>query len=331
MAILAGAVFWALLLVRQVLLLVYVSALLAVGFGPLVRLIERQRVVPIGTRLPRWAAILVLYVTILGTLAALGAVVVPPLVRQAREFVTHLPQILDQVQGWLLEHGVLTQPLTLGDVMQQVPTGTDAVGAVVATIWSVVGGLFGVVTILILTFYLLVDSASIFEGFVRLFARSRRARVRDVAQEITSRVSAWLNGQLMLAAIVGSIIAVGLGLLGVPYFYVLALLAGVGEFIPYVGPFLAAIPALAVAATVSWKLAVGVAILYFATQQLENHVLVPKIMQHQVGLSPSAVIVALLVGAGLLGVVGAILAVPTAAILVVVLQELLNHDDDAPA
>lgn len=106
-----------------------------------------------------------------------------------------------------------------------------------------------------------------------------------------------------------------------PYFYVLALIAGIGEMIPIVGPLLAAIPAIAVAFTVSPTMAFGVAIFFFIQQQFENHVLVPKVMERQVGVSAAGVIIALLLGGTLLGVVGAILAVPTVAILQVVFEE----------
>jgi predicted PurR-regulated permease PerM len=128
---------------------------------------------------------------------------------------------------------------------------------------------------------------------------------------------------LLLAAIIGTTAAIALWLMGVPYFYVLALVAGVGEMIPVVGPLLAAIPAILVALTVSPTLALGVAVFYLLQQQFENHVLVPKVMERQVGVSATIVIIALLLGGSWLGIVGAILAVPTAAILQVIFEELV--------
>ena len=115
-------------------------------------------------------------------------------------------------------------------------------------------------------------------------------------------------------------------LLGIPFFYVLALLSAVGEMIPVVGPILSAIPAIAVASTVSVHKVVFVVIFFFLQQQLENHILVPKIMSRQVGVSAVTVIVALLIGGSLLGIVGAILAVPTAAILQIVAAELMAEE-----
>src|SRR5204863_8459646 len=139
--------------------------------------------------------------------------------------------------------------------------------------------------------------------------------VEGACRRVTHKDSAWLGGQLLLAAVIGSTAALGLFLLGVPFFWVLALISGIGEMIPIVGPILSAVPAIAVALSVRPTLALGVLVFFFAQQQLENHLLVPKIMQRQVGISPVIVISALVIGGSLLGVIGSILAVPTAAIL----------------
>jgi predicted PurR-regulated permease PerM len=131
----------------------------------------------------------------------------------------------------------------------------------------------------------------------------------------------------MLGATIGTTTAIALYFLGVPYFYVLAVIAGVGEMIPVIGPVLSAVPAILVGLTVSPRTALAVAIFWVVQQQLENHLLVPRIMSRQVGVSPVIVIAALLVGGSLLGILGAVLAVPTAAILQVVVQELLDERD----
>ena len=161
-----------------------------------------------------------------------------------------------------------------------------------------------------------------------LFPRKHRARVDAVSREAMLKVSAWLGGQLLLAGVIGATSAIGLWALGIPFFYVLALLSAVGEMIPVVGPILAAIPAIAVASTVSLQKVLFVVIFFLVQQQIENHVLVPKIMSRQVGVSAVTVIVALLIGGSLLGIVGALLAVPTAAILQVVAAELMAEDSE---
>jgi predicted PurR-regulated permease PerM len=326
MTALAVVIVWCAFLVREVLLLIYVSGLLAVGFSPVVRLIERQKVLPIGTgRFPRWLAILVLYVILIGTLTGIGFLVVPPLVHQSQQLWTAIPDMFNQVQEFLIEKGVITEHLTWTEAVKRAPTGgrEGAVGTVFGAVAGVVGGLFGLVTILILTFYILIEAASLRNTMLRLFPAQNRQRVAAASRDITVKVSAWLSGQLLLGAIIGSSSAIGLWLLGIPFFYVLALLSGIGELIPVIGPVLSAIPAIAVAASVSLNKVLLVILFFIAQQQFENHILVPKVMARQVGVSAVTVIVALLIGGKLLGILGAILAVPTAAILQVVLAEIV--------
>jgi predicted PurR-regulated permease PerM len=332
MTALAAIILWAAYIVRDALLIVYVSGLLAIGFSPIVRMIERQKVIPIGPRIPRWFAILMLYVAILGTIALVIALVFPPLVQQAQGMWEKIPEWFEKGQGFLIAKGLLKEHLTISEAVARAPGPSgDAVGKVAGAAANVAGGIFGVVTILILTFYILVDSWTLRETSLRLFPRERRARADAAMREVTVKVSAWLGGQLLLAAVIGTTSAIGLWALGVPFFYVLALLSAVGEMIPVVGPILSAIPAIAVAATVSLKTVIFVVIFFFLQQQLENHILVPKIMSRQVGVSAVTVIVALLVGGSLLGIVGAILAVPTVAILQVIAGELMSEEDGRKA
>jgi predicted PurR-regulated permease PerM len=318
--------------VRTVLMLVYVSALLAIGLAPIVRAVERQTLLPVGTRrFPRWLAILSLYLTLLVAVVGLGFAVIPPLVRQGQSLWRRLPDLFARGQQFLIDRGLLDHEFTMSEALQKAPTsvlgaGGDAVTTVVGAVINVAGGVFGVVTILILTFYMLVESETIFRRFVRLFPIDQRLRVATVSSDITVKVSAWLGGQLLLGAIIGTTATLGLWLLGMPYFFVLGFIAGVGELIPMVGPILSAIPALMVALTVSPGMALGVGVFFLVQQQFENHLLVPKLMERQVGVSAVTVIIALLIGGSLLGIVGALLAVPTAAVLQVIFDELTEDE-----
>jgi predicted PurR-regulated permease PerM len=330
MTALTAIIVWCAFLVRDVLLIVYVSGLLAIGFSPIVRLIERQKVLPIGTRrFPRWLAILVLYIVILGTLTGIGFMVVPPLVHQAGQLWTALPVMFNRGQDFLIQKGLLKEHLTWSQAVARAPVAGsgDAVGTVLGAVVGVVGGLFGLLTILILTFYILTEADSLLDGILHLFPTGNRGRVAAASRDITVKISAWLGGQLLLGGIIGATSAIGLWLLGIPFFYVLALISGIGELIPVVGPVLAAIPAIAVASTVSINKVLLVIVFFIVQQQFENHVLVPKVMQRQVGISPVTVIIALLIGGKLLGIIGAILAVPSAAILLVVFAEVVAAKD----
>jgi predicted PurR-regulated permease PerM len=334
-AVLTVALVWTAWQVRNAILLIYVASLVAIGLSPLVEAIERRRAPLSGKRrhfrrLPRWAAILVIYLVLVGALAGVGTLTIPPVVQQGRDLVAALPSLTERAQDWLVDRRILTKPISVREAVEQSPVkGTDAVGTVLGAVWGVVGGFFGFITILILAFYFLVDSRNIVQAFLRLFPYSDRNRVEDACHRVVTKVSAWLGGQLMLGFIIGTTAAIGLGLMGVPYSMVLALIAGIGEMIPIVGPLLAAIPAVAVALSVSPTLALGVAVFFILQQQFENHVLVPKVMERQVGVSAVVVIVALLIGGTLLGIMGAILAVPTAAILQVLFEELARPDDPA--
>jgi predicted PurR-regulated permease PerM len=309
---------------RSSLLLIYVSALIAMGFAPIVRLIEGPDDRSRKRRVPRWLAILVVYVAIMGVLAIVGLTVIPPLVAQAEALWARLPDQFTQFQNFLISHKLTSKPVTLAEAFQNAPKGAseNAVGTVLVAISSIVGGLFGLVTILILSFYLLLEAESMFQYVSRFIPMSRRGDFSTAARQAVAKVSAWLRAQFVLAGVMGTFAAVGLGLAGVPYFYVVALVAAVGETIPILGPLIAGATAVAVSIGVSTKLALGVGTYFLVLHQFESNILVPKLMERRVGVSPVVVMVALLIGAQLWGLVGAILAIPTAAIISIILEEI---------
>src|SRR6185295_13788406 len=179
-----------------------------------------------------WAAILVIYLCIIGAVVGVGILVVPAIITQARGLAMDLPRLLHQGQQWLIDHGLITREITAREAVQQTATSAgaqDTIGLIVSTIWGFVGGVFGVITMLVLVFYLLVDSGGLVGVFLRLFPRQNRAQVEDACRRVTNKVSAWLGGQLLLSGIIGGSAALGLFLMGVPFFYVLALIAAVGE------------------------------------------------------------------------------------------------------
>jgi len=332
MTALAVILLWAAYHVREVLLLLYISGLFAIGFSPIVRLIERQRLLPVGSRrFPRWLAILVLYVFIVGSFVSIGMLIFPPLVDQAQQLWDQRTQMFEQAQRFLHDRGWLSgEYLTLAEAVERAPEAAgdaNVFSTVFGAVRGVLGGIVGFLTILIVTFYLLVDSWNLHQTFLRLFPARERPRVDAATRAITVKLSGWLGGQLVLGAIIGITSGIGLWLMGIPFFYVLALISAIGELIPVVGPILAAVPAIAVAATVSYQKVILVVVFFVVQQQFENHVLVPKVMARQVGVSAVTVIVALLIGGKLLGIVGALLAVPSAAILQVLLTEMLDQKE----
>jgi predicted PurR-regulated permease PerM len=320
------AVLWA---TREALMLVYVSALIAMGLSPFVEFIQQPRRDKAMRRVPRWLAILAIYAVIVAVVSFVGLLVIPPLVSQASALWAELPSEFNRLQTFFIGHKLLTHRVTLEEAVQNAPNGTggNAVGTALVAISSLIGGVFGLITILILTFYLLIEAGAMFDYLVRFVPLGRRGDVAMVAREAVSKVSAWLRAQFILAGVMGTFSAVGLGLMGLPYFYVVALIAAVGETIPIVGPVIGGITAVAVAISVSPKLALMVGAYFLVLHQLEANILVPKIMERSVGVSPVAVLVALLVGGALLGLVGAILAIPTAALLSVIIEEIAAGRD----
>jgi predicted PurR-regulated permease PerM len=314
------AILWA---AREALLLVYISALIAMGFSPIVGVLERVRGVP------RWLAILVIYLVIVAVLVLIGLLIIPPLVAQAATLWAKIPTYFNEFQTYLIKHKLMLHRVTLEEAVQSAPTGTggNAVGSVLVAISSLIGGVFGFITVLILSFYLLIEAQSMFDALIRFVPAGRRADVATASRQAVIKVSAWLRAQFVLSGVMGVFATIGLYLLGVPYFYVIALIAAIGETIPIVGPIIGGFTAVAVAITVSPKLALTVGVYFLVLHQLEANVLVPKIMERRVGVSPVVVMVALLIGGALWGLVGAILAIPTAAIISVIVSEFAGEED----
>ena len=324
----AGAIAVGILYVlRNVLIVLYISMLLAIGFSPAVNWLER-RLAGRKQRVPRWAAILVLYVTGLSAIALLLAIVLPQVVRQMAELWQKLPEYVEQLQVALVRSGLIERRWTWSELLQKLPNPGAALGGVVNAVQGAIGLIAGTVAILILPFYLLVEAEDLQKTLLRLFAKERRPTIARITRDVTFKVGAWLTGQLLLAGIIGSTAAIGLWILGVPYFWVLGVVAGIGEMVPVIGPVIAAIPAIFMGWTVSGKTALFVAIYFLVQQIIENNVLVPRVMSRQVGVSAATVLVAILIGSTLLGVTGALLAVPSAAIAQILFQEFTNTEDD---
>jgi predicted PurR-regulated permease PerM len=321
---------WLLYTVRKVLLLLYVAGLLAIGLSPIVKRLEKRRMMAgRKRRLPRWAAILILYIGVLVVFAGMLSVLLPPLIEQAIALWAALPDLASRSQDMLRRWGVWSGKQGWADIARTLPNPELAIGGIFTALQSILGVVGALVTVFVLPYYLLIEADDLHGTFLRLFDEERRPQVARITRTVTEKVGAWLGGQLLLALVIGSTAALGLKLLGVPYYWVLALLAAIGEMIPVVGPILAAVPAVLVGFSVSTQTGMVVAA-YFALQQfIENNFLVPRIMERQVGVSAITVVVALLIGTELLGLVGALLAVPTAAIIQVLFQEFMKKDETA--
>ena len=283
--------------------------------------------------MPRWAGVIVMYVALVAVIYGLVAYVLPPISRQSREFMDQLPELGaalgDVEQGLERWYRGLPLPAELRAMVDAQLTSTgDAIagllrGLVAPTLNAIVGAatfLLGLVVVPVWLFFVLKDR----EGFSRSVAGamppSWRADTENVLSLLGRVGGRWVRGQLLLGLSV--FVATVIGLTGLTFFgfaefgqftLVLALIAGVLEWFPIIGPIVAAIPAILIGFTIGLPAALAAAVLYTGIQQLENHILVPKVMGDAVELHPAVLILALIVGGALFGIGGAILAAPTVA------------------
>lgn len=322
------ALAWGLYLIRDVLQLIYLSGMMALGFNPAVRWLHTHKLPSAKQHMPRWAAILIFYSGLLLFVVLVFAVVVPPFVQQGRELIGNLPEYVGKSQRWLVEHGLQRKAFSVQELIERgAPVQGSSVTSLVGAVGRIVNFLLTAFTVMLLAFYFTLEGETIFKTFVRTFDKEHRHYWVKIGNDVGDKVGAWMGGQFLLCLIIGMTASIGFYFIGLPYFYVLALICGVGEMIPIVGPIASAVPAILVAATVSPKTAVITAIYLFLQQQLENSVIVPRLMRASTGISPTIVIVAIMVGGSLLGVLGALLAVPTAAVLQILIREYLDAQD----
>lgn len=314
----------------EILILILISAILAAGLGPIVSSLQRVTIrVPRrrAIRLSKVGAIAVVYITIIALLFLAGGIVLTPLVTETRDFVRDFPQLLQNLRQYLqgLEERYTWLP-DLSGIVTRLPEqlgGLSRVGAAAGVAFRFLGGIASIITLLFMTFYMLLEGPKIKREFLSFFARDRQAQIEEILEHISLKFGGWIRGQVALGFIIGLAAGIAATAWGLPYPLLLALIAGITELIPIVGPILGGIPAVLIALFIPpWWRVVGVAASYILIQQLENNIVVPRIMRAAVGLSPLLTIIALLVGARLLGIMGALLSVPVAAALQVVAGEI---------
>lgn len=320
--------FWIVTQVELVLVLGLLALLLGTILEGPVRFLQRQR-------FPRPAAILAVYIVIIGTLALLIVAIAPSIGDQVSEFTDDAPGKLENLRTeWAAsENGLLSGPgvsvldraieTIEGD--QEVNVSQNAIDRVIPVVTSITGGLVSTVTLLVMTFYYLLEKRLLRGLILDALTPRMRDRVDGLWTEVENKVGGWMRGQLLLCLIIGTIATVSYGIIGLEFWPLLGLWAGLTEIIPIIGPWIGGIPAVLIALTMSWQLAITTVIIIVAMQTLENWVLVPRVMKGAVGLTPLTVFIAILAGTQFMGVVGAVLAIPIAATIQVVLTDFLER------
>ncbi|MGA2559417.1 MAG: AI-2E family transporter [Terracidiphilus sp.] len=318
--ILACGLAW---LLREVLMLLYVSALFATVLTPVVRSTGRLR---IGRWRPfKGYAVFFLLLAVAGALTGFGFLALPPVIHDmqdfAREMPTRLPLVLDRMRHIPFANNLNTDEIT-SKVQDFV---SNAATYLLLSIKNWAGAMVNITMGFILTVYFILEGASAYVWFLSFVPPSRRNRLDNALQRARVRMDKWLVGQLSLMLILGLLSTAVYLILHIRYAFALGVLTGLLNIIPVLGAAICVGLALLVAAIDSWGRVLGVAIFYAIYLQVENSFLTPRIMRNSVGLPGLSILVALLIGSALAGVPGALVSVPTAVLVAVLMDEYLVY------
>lgn len=306
-----------------------IAVALAFLFDPPVTALNRR------FGIPRLVGILLVYVVVVATLIGLGFLLIPPLFDQIRRFLEDLPTLASQFIAW---EQAIVDWLTALPLPEPIRKALDTViasgqQAIIGLLEAIVGPMLsvvartatfvvGLVVVPVWLAYVLKDRERLPGGILGLLPTGWRADGRNTMDITAGVIGRWIRGQLLLGAVIFGATLIGLFVLAAIGFsefadfaILLALIAGILELVPIIGPIISAIPAVLIGASISPAAALAAVALYTVIQQLENHLIVPKVMGDAVDLHPAVVIFALIVGASLFGLWGAILAAPVVSLL----------------
>ncbi len=282
----------------------------------LIAIIIAQALAPIVTRLERWIrrgiAVVIVYLALLLVVGGLGWLVIPPLIAEAQTLVTNVPALMDESRTWLDN----LDPASASRISAAAESAVDRFSSVLLSIpFTVFSSVIDVVVVVFMSIYWLLATPALFRFALSLFPEEQRPRAGRVLDAMGQTMGGYVRATAINGVIIGVMTYVGLLVIGVEYMLVLAVLSGLGEFLPVIGPIVAATPAIGVALLDSPQQAVIVTIFFILLQQLESNLLVPFIMRSQAGVPPLLSLFALLGGSTLGGILGALIAIPIAGAL----------------
>ena len=305
--------------IRNIVAIFFVSVLLSALIEPFADWFAKRHI-------PRALSVLIVYIVLLAFIALITIGIVPiisdqfvQLTANVSSFTSDFENTFAQIQTFSVQHGFSQNIATS---LQSLTDGfSQSVGSVFSTVKGIIGGLATLIVILVLTFYMVAEGEKMQKYFKSLAPVAYQPYLAEIMKKIQVKIGAWLRGQLFLGFIIGLASFITLSFLGVRYALLLAIIAGFCEMIPYVGPIFSAIPAAIIAFAQAPALALLVIISYLVIQQVENHLLVPKIMQKATGLNPIVCIIALLVGVQVGGIIGVLFSIPLATIFMVIVDD----------
>ena len=304
---------WFIYYIRDVFVLLFLVLIIVAGLSPTVDRWART--------ITRPGAVISVFLLIFAILAAIFSLLVPPLINQMQEFSLNLPSYAESLsrQG----DGFLPQLSDL--IAKNINQLSGSLGNIGELLFSktvgVISGVVAVVTVLVLTFYLLLEEEGLKKIYLGIMPADRYEALSETTRKIASKLGAWLRGQLYLMLVVGVFTTIGLIIVGSPYALTLGLWSGLTEVVPILGPWLGAIPGVTIGLVDSPLQGVLTLLVYVVVQQLEGNVLVPRIMSKAVGLNPFIVILAILIGSKVYGLMGVLLSVPLAAAISVIAED----------
>src|SRR3954470_19798945 len=326
-----GAVLWILYVSRQVLSWIFVSVFLALALNPAVEKLQRP-----GGFGKRGAAAAVIYLTALAAIVGVGFLLIPPLADQISKFADAAPGYVQDVTHGKGPLGFLETKYHIKDKVTEAFQGGGAAaslagGTVLSVTQSVLSAVVGFVTIAFMTFFMILEGPTWLDRFFSLLPPESEPRWRNVGKRVAQTVSGYVVGNLLISVIAGAATSIVLAIMSVPYALALGLVVAILDLIPLAGATLAGIIIGTVAFLTSIPAGIVVVVFFVVYQQLENHLLQPVIYGRTVQLSPLAVLIAILIGAELAGIIGALAAIPVAGSLQVVLLDWLKHRHERAA
>ena len=310
--IFAGLALVFLWMVRDILLILLLSLVLASAMEPMVDYFSEKRV-------PRAVSVLTAYILVIATAVFVVYLLIPPVIVQVKILADRWPEYVIQLER-LMGNATLSFD-QVGSYLKQMTEGYKG-GLLTGTV-SIFNAFFTLITVLVISFYLVAEDRGMKKFIATLLPTQHRDFAVSLISKIQKKMGLWVIGQIILSVSIFILAFIGLSLLRVDYALFLALLAGILEVVPYIGPFLSAVPGVFFAFIQNPPLALAVAVMYLIIQKTEGYVLVPKIMERTVGTSPLVVLLALLTGFKLAGIIGLLIAVPVVSALTVVVTEFL--------
>ncbi len=306
--------------IKNVLFILFISVIVVLIMKPAVDWFEKKKI-------SRVLGALIIYLALIAFFVLVALIVVPPLARESTQLTVSLPRYFDMMSDKVIsfrqvfESNNLTGSLENFINRMNVYLEESSVN-IFSSIVSLLGGVVYLIVILVISFYLVVEKRGVERLIKQIVPPNLQNKSLKIIGKIEIKLNRWFVGQLALGFIIGLMSYIGLSILGVPYALVLAIIAGLFELVPYIGPWLSAIPAILIALTISPALAGAVLVLYFVIQELENYFIVPKVMEKSVDIHPVITIMAMMIGGQLAGLAGVILAVPVAAMVLVAVEEV---------